>query len=299
MIQLPAQRDTAQPSETSPAVRACALALLERRALQRQTRGVSTTGGRHRAPSRKPPPTHEWNVCLRLRLFAWKSSQLRATATGMKRLVFGALLLAACSKPAPDSYWFADDESLPRRQFQVVVGETVSDDPRVVKLPGGKTVKEGDTIVYRYPTACGPRDIPMKVVTSPPEMRRALDELTGLDLVLIDTAGRSPRDELKIQELKSLLNEADVDEVHLVLSLTSSLRSLTTTAERFEGANPTSVILTKLDEAPSMGSLLPLARQLPVPVSYLTTGQNVPDDIESADAARMARLILGHEQLSI
>jgi hypothetical protein len=82
----------------------------------------------------------------------------------MKRLVFGALLLAACSKPAPDSYWFADDESLPRRQFQVVVGETVSDDPRVVKLPGGKTVKEGDTIVYRYPTACGPRDIPMKVV---------------------------------------------------------------------------------------------------------------------------------------
>ncbi len=63
-------------------------------------------------------------------------------------------------------------------------------------------------------------DLPMKVVTSPREMRRALEELQGLDLILIDTAGRSPRDELKIQELKSLLNEAQVDEVHLVLSLT-------------------------------------------------------------------------------
>jgi len=142
-------------------------------------------------------------------------------------------------------------------------------------------------------------DLPMKVVTSPPEMRRALDELIGLDLVIIDTAGRSPRDELKIQELKSLLNEAGVDEVHLVLSLNSSLRSLTTTAERFGPVNPTSIILTKLDEAPSLGALLSIARQVPVPVSYLTTGQNVPDDIEIANAGRMARLILGQEQPSV
>ena len=47
-------------------------------------------------------------------------------------------------------------------------------------------------------------DLPMKVVTSPPEMRRAIDELAGLDLILIDTAGRSPRDDLQIRELKSL-----------------------------------------------------------------------------------------------
>ncbi len=67
-------------------------------------------------------------------------------------------------------------------------------------------------------------ELPMKVVTNPLEMRRALDELAGLDLVLIDTAGRSPKDDLQIQELKSLLAEAHVDEVHLVLSMTSSLR---------------------------------------------------------------------------
>jgi flagellar biosynthesis protein FlhF len=140
-------------------------------------------------------------------------------------------------------------------------------------------------------------DLPMKVVTSPREMRRALDELSGLDLVLIDTAGRSPRDELKIQELKSLLAEAQVDEVHLVLSLVASPKSLQATAEKFAPAGTTAMILTKLDEAVGMGSLLSVARRVPLPVSYLTTGQDVPDDIEHASARRVARLVLGEESL--
>ncbi|MGQ0634103.1 MAG: flagellar biosynthesis protein FlhF [Planctomycetaceae bacterium] len=140
-------------------------------------------------------------------------------------------------------------------------------------------------------------DLPMKVVTSPGEMRRALDELNGLDLVLIDTAGRSPRDELKIQELKSLLAEAHVDEVHLVLSLVASARSLQATAEKFAPAGTTSLILTKLDEAVGMGSLLSVSRRVPLPVSYLTTGQDVPDDIEHAQARRISRLVLGDETL--
>jgi flagellar biosynthesis protein FlhF len=140
-------------------------------------------------------------------------------------------------------------------------------------------------------------DLPMKVVTSPREMRRALDELAGLDLVLIDTAGRSPRDELKIQELKSLLAEAQVDEVHLVLSLVASSRTLEATAANFAPAGTTSVILTKLDEAVGMGALLSVARKIPLPISYLTTGQDVPDDIEPGHAGRIARLVLGEETL--
>ncbi|HEY3963794.1 MAG TPA: flagellar biosynthesis protein FlhF [Planctomycetaceae bacterium] len=140
-------------------------------------------------------------------------------------------------------------------------------------------------------------DLPMKVVTTPREMRRALDELAGLDLVLIDTAGRSPRDELKIQELKSLLAEAQVDEVHLVLSLAASPKSLQATAEKFAAAGTTSMILTKLDEAVGMGSLVSVSRRIPLPISYLTTGQDVPDDIEHAGAKRIARLALGEESL--
>lgn len=140
-------------------------------------------------------------------------------------------------------------------------------------------------------------DLPMKVVTSPQEMRRALDELSDLDLVLIDTAGRSPRDDLKIQELKSLLNEASVDEVHLVMSLTASVRSIRMTCEQFESVNPTSLILTKLDEAAGAGSLLSVTREVKLPFSYLTTGQDVPEDIEPANASRITRLVLGQDRL--
>lgn len=140
-------------------------------------------------------------------------------------------------------------------------------------------------------------DLPMKVVTSPQEMRRAIDELAGLDLILIDTAGRSPRDDLQIQELKTLLAEANVDEVHLVLSLTSSVRSLLATARQFEAASPTSLILTKLDEAAGMGAVLSLVRDVKLPISYVTTGQDVPEDIEPARAARLARLVLGQDDL--
>lgn len=140
-------------------------------------------------------------------------------------------------------------------------------------------------------------DLPMKVVSTPREMRQALDEMVGLDLILVDTAGRSPSDDLKIQELEQLFHEVPIDEVSLVMSMTSSLKSLEAIAKRFQVANPTSMILTKLDEAPVMGSLLTLSQNVQLPVRYLTTGQDVPDDIEPANAARMARLILGEDQL--
>ncbi|MGH7200813.1 MAG: flagellar biosynthesis protein FlhF [Planctomycetaceae bacterium] len=136
-------------------------------------------------------------------------------------------------------------------------------------------------------------DLPMKVVASPPEMRRAMQDMAGLDLILIDTAGRSPRDELQIHELKSLLSEAAVDEVHLVLSMTTGLKTLQSTLEKFLPVGPTALILTKLDEAAGYGSILSLSAASDTPISYLTTGQDVPDDIEAAGSERIARLILG------
>ncbi|MBD3673509.1 MAG: flagellar biosynthesis protein FlhF [Planctomycetaceae bacterium] len=140
-------------------------------------------------------------------------------------------------------------------------------------------------------------DLPMKIVTSPEEMTQAMDELSEMDLVLIDTAGRSPKDDLKVQELKQLLKAADVDEVHLVLSLSAGLRSLQTTIRSFATADVSSLILTKLDESDSLGTVLSLHQEINLPISYLTTGQNVPDDIEPACNDRLARLILGRDSL--
>ena len=141
-------------------------------------------------------------------------------------------------------------------------------------------------------------DLPMEVVSTPREMRQAVDRFAELDLVLMDTAGRSPSDDVKIQELKTMLAEAQADEAHLVLSSVSSTAGLRRTAERFSEAGATSLLLTKLDEATGLGAILPLLRSCPLPLSYLTNGQNVPDDIEPADGPRLARMILGAEPLS-
>jgi flagellar biosynthesis protein FlhF len=138
-------------------------------------------------------------------------------------------------------------------------------------------------------------DLPMHVVSTPREMREAVKRLGGADLILMDTAGRSPKDEIKIRELKAFLTEAAADEVHLVLSSVASARTLQQTAERFAAVGATALVLTKLDEASSLGNLLPALRSSRLPLSYLTNGQNVPDDIEIAKVDRVARLILGME----
>ena len=76
-------------------------------------------------------------------------------------------------------------------------------------------------------------DLPMEVVSTPREMRQAVERLSDLDLILMDTAGRSPRDEVKIQELKNMLVEAEADEVHLVLSSVNSVENMKKTATQF------------------------------------------------------------------
>ena len=141
-------------------------------------------------------------------------------------------------------------------------------------------------------------DIPLAVANDPGEMADAIDGLGAVDLVLIDTAGRSPRDEPKIRELAEFLAEARPDEVHLVLSASVGERALRAAAERFALVHADRLILSKLDEAEGLGHLLALVARSGLPVSYLTTGQAVPDDIEPADRARLARLILGQEVVS-
>jgi flagellar biosynthesis protein FlhF len=138
-------------------------------------------------------------------------------------------------------------------------------------------------------------DLPMEVVENPQQMRPALDRLGEVDLVLIDTAGRSPRSDARIEQLVELLSEAQPDETHLVISATHSTSSIHSVLQGFAPVQPTAVILTKLDEAPhTAGAVSALAEsRLPsVPLSYVTTGQQVPDDIEVASVDRLFSRLL-------
>lgn len=137
--------------------------------------------------------------------------------------------------------------------------------------------------------------LPMEIACTPHDVRQAIDRLSGLDLILMDTAGRSPFDDLRIQELRSMLAEAQADDVHLVLSGAASTDCAGKTAKRFGDAGATAVLLTKLDEVGRLGGLLRLLRNCPLPLSYVSDGQDVPDDIEVADASKLTRRILGFD----
>lgn len=135
-------------------------------------------------------------------------------------------------------------------------------------------------------------DVPFKVAASPREMAAAVSELGNLDLILVDTVGRSPRDEIRINELKTYLNEAGDCESHLVLPAPASCNNLLAAVGRFGTIGATRLVFTKLDEATTLGGVLTAAARSGQPISYLTTGQDVPEYIEIADADELASRIV-------
>lgn len=142
-------------------------------------------------------------------------------------------------------------------------------------------------------------DLPMEVVERVDEMRAALDRLGDVDLVLIDTAGRSPQCDARIEQLSGLLGQARPDETHLVLSATSSPQSVASILDGFAPVRPTAAILTKLDETvQTAGVLAALTASASASgsdgtaLSYVTTGQQVPDDIELASAETLVHRLL-------
>ena len=136
-------------------------------------------------------------------------------------------------------------------------------------------------------------EAPLEVVLTPQEMKPALERLRDCDIVLIDTAGRSQFDREKLNELGEFLSAAEPDETHLVLSATSSHAVLMKAMEEFSSLKIDRVIFTKLDEAVGIGTLLAVCRKLDAKLSYVTTGQDVPSDIEESDGRKLAEMIVG------
>jgi len=180
------------------------------------------------------------------------------------------------------------------------VGKTTT----IAKLAANLKLREGKTVglitidTYRiaavdqlkkYADIIGS---PLRVVGSPEELKEAIAGMSDCEFVLIDTAGRSPTDTLKLQELKTFIQAAEPDEVHLVLSSVVSQENIESAALRFGNVRVDKILFTKLDESVHVGVVLNVARKLGKALSYVTTGQDVPDDIEEGKARRLAQLIL-------
>lgn len=134
--------------------------------------------------------------------------------------------------------------------------------------------------------------LPLKVANSPEELAQAVVELGDCDIVVIDTAGRSQNDSRRLDELAEFTKAANPDETHLVLSTTVGDNVLRKTAERFKALGPDRCILTKLDEAVTTGPIAGLSDRIGLPLSFITVGQEVPDDLEPARVDRLARCVL-------
>jgi flagellar biosynthesis protein FlhF len=134
--------------------------------------------------------------------------------------------------------------------------------------------------------------LPVDVVLTPQSLKEALKTHQDKGLILIDTAGRSPYNRLHINELRSFLDVDPRVETHLVLSATTRLADLKQIVKHFASTGVDRLIFSKTDETDILGGVISIAHETGLPVSYVTTGQSVPDDIMVAEGPALARMVV-------
>ena len=134
--------------------------------------------------------------------------------------------------------------------------------------------------------------LPLEIVYNPEALRKAIEKHKDKQLILIDTAGRSQYNEYQMKELSGLLSiDADIEK-HLVMSSTTKNSDGMELVNNFSICEPSRVIFTKVDETSTHGIILNVLHKRKLALSYLTTGQSVPDDIEPASLERLTEILL-------
>ncbi len=139
-------------------------------------------------------------------------------------------------------------------------------------------------------------DMSLTIVYSPEEVREAVDKMSDLDLILVDTAGFSHKNAAQCEDIKSLIQGAADSyecEVYLVLSATTKYSDLQEICDIYQTFADYKIIFTKLDETSCCGNLLNIHLYSGADLSYATYGQNVPDDIEIFNTQKIVKKLLG------
>jgi len=130
--------------------------------------------------------------------------------------------------------------------------------------------------------------VPLRIAANPAALTDLIDD--NDELTLIDTAGRSPRDLASVAELADALGQLPPIEVHLVVPAASSAASIDDLAKRYQLLQPSRLLVTKLDEQDETPELALAPLRLGLPITWVTTGQAVPEDIEEPTSARLLEL---------
>jgi flagellar biosynthesis protein FlhF len=134
--------------------------------------------------------------------------------------------------------------------------------------------------------------IPVEVIYEARELPAALRRHRNAEVILIDTAGRSQNHHFQMEELGEMLGQVRGAEIFLLMAATAAPATFEHQLRRFTVFAPQKVILTKVDELPSGGSLLDTVTVCPLPIAYITNGQEIPDDYFPADGEQLARLAM-------
>ena len=134
--------------------------------------------------------------------------------------------------------------------------------------------------------------LPLDIVYTPQELALALDRHKDKELILIDTAGRSQYSEGQMRELQEFLKINPRIEKHLAISASVKLNDAKEIIKKFSAVEPEKIIITKIDETGNFGTVINLLRYENLPLSYMTTGQSVPDDILGGNADSLADLMI-------
>lgn len=135
--------------------------------------------------------------------------------------------------------------------------------------------------------------IPFEIVYNSQELRQMIrHEKSKRDMILIDTVGRSQRDKKMLMEIAGYKEACMPDITYLVQSATVNEHTFIDVLDKFSVLSPDALIITKIDEAISLGAMVSTLRKKSLPLAYFTTGQTIPDDIEPADIERIANHIL-------
>lgn len=136
-------------------------------------------------------------------------------------------------------------------------------------------------------------NVPLEVVFQPKEMAAAMERLSDCDLIFVDTAGRNFRNDEYVQGIRQLVDHGTNSVNYLVLSLTSKYQDMKAIVQNFADVPNKQVIFTKADETQSFGNMLNVSQEMKLPFSYITTGQNVPDDIVVATPSLVSSMVVG------
>lgn len=228
-----------------------------------------------------------------------------------KKRIIEEMLKIDTDNEVEEKFKIALDKIVPEyedkeKKIEILIGPTgVGKTTTIAKLAGRKALLEKKKVglitidtyrigaVEQLKTYSEIMNIPFKVVYSIKEMDEALEELKDCDSIFIDTTGRSAKNTMQISELRAYINKIPNKLIHLVISSTIKNKDVKVILQGYGVIDFDSIIVTKLDETSNYEILIDALIDGDKPISYMTLGQSVPDDIKKVSKNFIIDLIVG------